>query len=268
MANSASFREFGRDILKRGTGEIGMHLHAWNTPPLQPLTDDDFRCHPYLMEYPEPRMREKIAAMTDRLEDAFGAKMISHRAGRWAFNETYARILIEKGYRVDCSVTPHVSWKSELGDPRQSGGSDYLQYPDRAYFLDPNDIARPGDSALLEVPMTILPARRPAMDWLRPVFEKSSVSRRALNYSFPRVHWLRPNGRNRKAMLDIERRAIEEKRDYVEFMLHSSELMPGGSPRFPRASDIESLYEDLNAVFEAAHEQFVGMTLGAYAKSM
>jgi hypothetical protein len=69
-------------------------------------------------------------------------------------------------------------------------------------------------------------------------------------------------------MLDIERRAIEEKRDYVEFMLHSSELMPGGSPRFPRASDIESLYEDLNAVFEAAHEQFVGMTLGAYAKSM
>ena len=33
MANCPDFQEFGRDLLKHGAGEIGMHLHAWNSPP-------------------------------------------------------------------------------------------------------------------------------------------------------------------------------------------------------------------------------------------
>src|ERR1700675_1374261 len=53
MATSDAFVEFGRDVLARGTGEIGMHLHAWNSPPLVPLTRDDFHYQPYLIEYPE-----------------------------------------------------------------------------------------------------------------------------------------------------------------------------------------------------------------------
>src|SRR5262249_44806783 len=34
MALSPFFEEFGQDVLARGTAEIGMHLHAWNSPPL------------------------------------------------------------------------------------------------------------------------------------------------------------------------------------------------------------------------------------------
>jgi len=37
-----------------------MHLHAWNSPPLVPLTSDDFHYQPYLIEYPDPVMKEKI----------------------------------------------------------------------------------------------------------------------------------------------------------------------------------------------------------------
>ena len=264
MASSAAFVEFGRDVLRRGVGEIGMHLHAWNTPPLQPLSGADARSHPYLIEYPEPVMRGKIAAMTDLLEKTFGVKMVSHRAGRWSLNETYARILVEKGYRVDCSVTPHVSWKSEPGGSPQSGGADYSRFPDDAYFLDLDDIRRPGDSPLLELPMTIVPARRPLLDRLRPIGAKSRFLRRALNYLFPKVHWLRPNGRNRKVLLEIVEWTVRNERSYCEFMLHSSELMPGGSPRFPRARNVEALYEDLQALFAAVRGRFVGMTLKEY----
>lgn len=32
MANDPGFIEFGRDLIARGAGEIGMHLHAWNAP--------------------------------------------------------------------------------------------------------------------------------------------------------------------------------------------------------------------------------------------
>src|SRR4051794_19911505 len=54
MACSKEFVAFGSDAVERGTAEIGMHLHAWNSPPLVPLTDDDDRHHPYLIEFSFP----------------------------------------------------------------------------------------------------------------------------------------------------------------------------------------------------------------------
>ncbi len=63
--------------------------------------------------------------MTKLLEDAFQTKMLSHRAGRWAFNEYYASLLLEYGYQVDCSVTPRVNWQFSPGNPQGNGGTDY-----------------------------------------------------------------------------------------------------------------------------------------------
>ncbi len=265
MACCPVFQEFARDVLKRGRGEIGMHVHAWNSPPLVPLTDDDFRHLPYMIEYPERLIREKVRTLTEKLEDTFGIKMLAHRAGRWSFDATYARALLDSGYRVDCSVTPHVSWESQRGDPKGRGGTDYSRYPEQSYFVDPNDINRPGASELLEVPMTIM-----ALDWPAPiqvarrVFNRVSPVRRVLRRFFPVTSWLRPDGRNRRRMLDILSVARREGRDYVEFMLHSSELMPGGSPTFPEPHDIENLYDDLAALFETASRSFNGLTLAEY----
>jgi len=40
-----------------------MHLHAWNSPPLMPLTDDDFRHQPFLTStHRMARDRQKIKA--------------------------------------------------------------------------------------------------------------------------------------------------------------------------------------------------------------
>jgi hypothetical protein len=84
MARAPAFRELALHVLKRHAGEIGMHLHAWNSPPLHPLTDDDDAHHPYLVEYDAEVMRAKIARLTDLLEGVFGVDMVSHRAGRWS----------------------------------------------------------------------------------------------------------------------------------------------------------------------------------------
>lgn len=86
------------------------------------------------------------------------------------------------------------------------------------------------------------------------------VSRRV----FPRTWWLRPSGRNRGQMLRILKVAKAEGRDFVEFMLHSSEFMPGGSPTFATQASIERLYRDMEALFGAAEGHFVGMTLAEY----
>jgi hypothetical protein len=263
MAASPALVDFARDVLSREAGEVGMHLHAWNSPPIVPLTADDDENAPYLIEYPEPVIREKVKVMTARLEDTFAVKMLSHRAGRWSFDEVYARILVEQGYTVDCSVTPLVSWRFCKGDPSKAGGTDYSRFPDSPYYVDLNDIGRSGDSPLLELPLTVLRTRSwpGAVEALRGQLAGSFYGTILLKKLFPYYHMLMPNGRNREAMLNIVRAAQSQNRPYIEMALHSSELMPGGSPTFATEKSIEKLYEDLESVFAAAKPHFTGATL-------
>lgn len=265
MAHCPDFVPFAQDALKRNTAEVGMHLHAWNSPPIVPLTSDDTRHMPFLIEFPEAVMRPKIAAMTQVLEDTFGRKMLSHRAGRWSFNSTYARILVEHGYRVDCSVTPQVSWQNTLGDPAQKGGTDFSAFPSEPYWMDLDDISRAGISPLLEVPMTILPGSSSLSGTVRSKLPRGSLPRRALNKLLDiEPSWLRPTGGNLASMLRVVQRASAEGRSHLEFMLHSSEFMPGGSPTFATEASIEALYRDLEALFEAIQPRFQGATLSEF----
>lgn len=266
MAMSGAFVEFARDVIRRGTGEVGMHLHAWNSPPVDPLTSDDFRFQPFLIEYPDEVMREKIKVMTRLLEDRFDRAMVSHRAGRWAFDGRYARMLMDEGYLVDCSVTPGIDWSSTMGAPHGNGGSDYSSFPAHPYFLDPADIASPAAGGLLEVPMTIRPS---------PLYEKMPLAyripllRRAANYVSPALGWLcavqgsirAPVQRHLDVMREVASAKRAESATHMEFMLHSSELMPGGSPTFQNESDIDRLYESLEALFEDLSAWCRGMTL-------
>jgi hypothetical protein len=264
MVECPVYREFAADALARGQAEIGMHLHAWNNPPFDPLTSDDSRRQPYLIQYSEPLMRQKIRAITDRLEEAFHVKMLSHRAGRWAFNETYASLLVEHGYQVDCSVTPHVCWKHE--DRNLPCTVDYRGFPEDGYFADLDDISKQSDRwLLLELPMTILDVERPwHLQMAANLASLHSFGERIINRLVPTQWWLRPDGLNGERMLATLDIALAEKRDYVEFMLHSSELMPGGSPRFGSERKIERLYEDLERLFEKVSQSFVGSTLVEY----
>lgn len=261
MAIDPAYVEFARDVIARDTGEIGMHLHAWNNPPIQDLTGDDWRHKPYLIEYPETVIREKVSYITRLLEDTLQTKMRSHRAGRWAFNEFYARLLIELGYQVDCSVTPRVNWQFSPGAPQGNGGTNYLHFPDRAYFIDPQDISRAGDSPLLEVPMSIQYKHSALMNGVKQGWDRLRGKRRS-----PSVHWLRPMRGNLQQMIGVAEKTLAAGSDYVEFMLHSSEFMPGGSPTFKTAADIDALYADLDQLFSWLQSRVVGMTLSEYYK--
>jgi hypothetical protein len=262
MAMSEVFVEFARDAVAHRACEIGMHLHAWNSPPLDPLTDDDFLYHPYLIEYSEQVMKEKIRTLTRLLEDRFDQRMVSHRAGRWAFDGRYAAMLLDEGYRVDCSVTPGVDWSANPGDPGGNGGTNYTDFPDRPYFLNPSDISAPASGALLEVPMT---TRSSSLYRRVPWAYRIPLLRQAAHRVSPKLSWLCPTPllekHNLNAMLQVARVARAEPVAHLELMLHSSELMPGGSPAFKDASEIERLYEHLEILFEDLATWCCGMTL-------
>jgi len=258
MAMDGRFVEFARDALARGACEIGMHLHAWNSPPLVALTDDDFRHQPYLVEYPDAVMREKIRFMTRLLEERFGRGIVSHRAGRWAFDGRYAAMLIAEGYRVDCSVTPGVDWRPHAGDPRGAGGSDYRAFPAQPYFLDPADISRPAHGGLLEVPLT---ARASPLYRALPWAYRVPLLRGLANRLSTGLRWLCPAESDLVTLLAVAREALAGGARHVEVMLHSSELMPGGSPRQRNGDDVERLYERLELLFTNLRAWCRGMTL-------
>src|SRR3569623_1396373 len=185
---------------------------------------------PYLIEYPTSELKAKVRDMTARLEDLFGHKMVSHRAGRWALDERYVDALIEEGYRIDCSGTPYVSWRGDRG--AHAGGTDYRDFPTEAYFLDPSDIRRAGATPLLEAPMTIMPRYGLDSRALPAAAFANGTTGRIANRLLP-SDWLRPRRGNGSRMLAELGRAKREERRYVEFMPPSSELMPSASHNFP-----------------------------------
>jgi hypothetical protein len=168
---------------------------------------------------------------------------------------------VEHGYLADCSVTPHVSWQRTLGDPNGSGGPDYRHFPSHPYFLDLERIDCPGNSQLLEVPPTIIKSK--LADIAPLVYELRGVRRFAEQYS-PPISWIFPNGSNLDRMLRCVRTALAQGREHIEFVIHSSELMPGGSPRFVTKESIEGLYRDLRVLFSEISKTFAGLTLSEF----
>jgi len=259
MAMSDAFVEFARDVLARCAGEVGMHLHAWNSPPLVPLTSDDFHYQPYLIEYPDAVMKEKIKVVTRLLEDRFDQAMLSHRAGRLGFDGRYAAMLLDEGYHVDCSVSPGLDWSGTPGDPRGNGGTDYTHFRHDPYFLSPTDISAPASAGLLEVPMTI---RSSGLFRRAPWVYRIPLLRQTANRLVsPAVNHLCPAENGLGGLLRAARAARADGAAHTEFTLHSSEFMPGGSPTFRNRSDIERLYENLEILFEELSTWCSGMTL-------
>ena len=252
MGKDEFFIEFASDALKRNTCEIGLHPHPWNQPPNYNLTDDDMRHLPYMIEYPEAIIREKVGILTELLEDTFQVKMRSHRAGRWLFNATYARVLCNLGYKVDCSVTPLVNTERPVG-PGSSAAAvefpDYSGFPSKPYFLSSEDIKNAGDLPILELPMTIIP--RYSKNLLLIYESLPKKCHRIMRGVFGQpASWFRPNRRNATDMIRVAQHCLTNNFNYIMFMLHSSELMPGGSPTFRDELEVENLYENITRTFE------------------
>ncbi|MGD0784734.1 MAG: deacetylase [Sedimentisphaerales bacterium] len=268
MALDDFFVEFARDTIKRNACEIGLHPHAWTTPPIVPLTSEDMVYKPYLMEFSERIIREKVKVLTELLGEKFAVKMCSHRAGRWGFNEAYARILCEFDYKVDCSVTPLQLWAKDRrpkGEP-ESPVLDYRDFPLDAYFLNADDISKPGDLPILELPMTIIPNYGKLFSKLYFTLPRGIQQTMRVVFGRP-VSWFRPH-RVYRELLQVAKHKLDEESDYIMFMLHSSELMAAGSPTFRNQKEIEFLYKDIEEAFDFLRTNgVIGVTCQEYYKA-
>ncbi len=249
MSMAQPFVEMARHALKKGTVEIGMHMHAWNSPPIEHLPYNPKGTHTYIGEYSKRLQWEKMKYLTKQLEDVFQIPIKSHRSGRWWFDEFVLKCLHKLGYLVDCSVTPYVSWNEQIGNRQY--GIDYSGDLNKGdYMLSKDNIHKRGRSGIYEVPPTIL---------------------RHYRYCFPKmecaIEWFRPTGTNLENMLWIKEKVKKNhKLDYLQFMLHSSELTPGTNPTFKNKKSIDKLYSDLETLFYEVSKDFVGIGITDYIR--
>ena len=244
MAMSNVFVKMGKEWLANDKCEIGVHLHAWNNPPYYKI-DGAYSGNPYLIEYPEEIMRKKFQVIYDLIIERFGIIPISHRAGRWAMNDTYFKILKDFGIKVDCSYTPYINWQNVKGI--SMGGSDYSLVGRNVSVVN----------GVKEVPMSVMHTHKPYSDGLRHKI-KTIIRGNTI--------WLRPacsDVRMMKAVIDFY--AKDKTLNFVEFMIHSSELMPGGSPYFQTTESIENEFRSIEKIFEyAIMKGYKGCTLKEY----
>jgi hypothetical protein len=239
--------------------EIGAHLHSWTTPPFideEGLTFNDID-HAYASELSEDLLREKIHNLTNHIEESFGKRPLSFRSGRFGFNETVAKILMENSYLVDSSVTPYLNWNSSKGIKDGNGGPDFIgmtSFPSRY----PSN-----GSYLTEIPITILPTKFP-LNKNNPIsrYYFKNVERNLILKAIRKVlyaHqplWLRPfEWMSEDLFEELINEAIRIGLPFIVMMFHSSELMPGASLYRKDMDSINRLYYQLEALFTALKER-------------
>ena len=241
---------------RKGLCEVGIHVHARNNPPIYKLEGEIDHGGAYLIEYPERIMREKIHYLKNQIESALECKIVTHRAGRWALDEKYVSILSDEGIKYDCSVTPGINWEKCMGITPNSHGADYSNIECTRYKLNEN---------IVEYPVTICGCN----DFIMPnSIRGRNVLKSVYHFVKHSKIWLRPNSDNNlnemKYILDT---AVRNDVEYVEFMIHSSELMPGGSPNFKTEDSIAELFNRIDKLFSYAKSiGFEGETFDTWEK--
>lgn len=247
MVQSKEFQKYIGKKAQEGKCEIGMHLHAWNTPPIVEKKQR-YGGLPYITEYSEQIIYEKHHYLKTEIEKSLDVSPKTYRAGRWATNNELFKVLDNLGFIADCSVTPGISWENCPGST-VDGGNDYRSFLNKAYCLT---------DTMVEVPLTSKKVHCPYGKTLKSIVKNILIGVEGN---------LRPATSSLELMMRLTRKIEGEKNDYLEFMLHSSELMPGGSPYFRNENDIEEMYKGMEAYFKwIAGKDYEGIMLKDYAQ--
>ncbi|MBT6691328.1 hypothetical protein HOB10_03280 [Candidatus Parcubacteria bacterium] len=253
-----------------GQAEIGAHLHPWSNPPMTKERSWETKHHRFPHDLSEDELKSKMETLTNVIKDNFQIMPKSFRAGRWGFDKRVAKEITRLNYLVDCSITPKIDWTRTKGDPNGQGGKNFKHYQVAPYFLDIDNISKVGKNNLLEVPMTVL---------FTLLFKKEDTSlsnfflglpdsffKKVINKLFFGQKWLRvfPNSKM-KDWQRIYESAKKNNLPVMEFMIHSSELMPGGSPYAKDHQSVEFVYQQIEDLFKFLKKQGLqGRTLSEF----
>lgn len=183
--------------------EIGAHLHHWNTPPLGA---------PAMFErvpaaaVPQSGLRAKLETLFAAARDFQGRDVNVFRMGRWDLHKMHWPLLLDLGVKYDASIRPLHAFHFPEG-------------PD--HFDAPADPYRLASGEICEVPLTCVPL----LESFRSVGSfRTNLRKWGALALLPVEHplWLM----KLTTLLHAARGGKT-----LSLTWHSSEMMPGGSPK-------------------------------------
>ena len=245
--------------------EIGMHIHPWNTPPLD--TRGAVRARDtFLHNLPEPSINAKLDCVLGALRGC-GFRPVSFRGGRYSSGGAIHRFLRDQDFLVDASVVPFTTWEDEGAPTYVDRGLDPVRLPpDRA-----------GQKPLWEIPLTLAFTRKPFAFWkhLYEFIERSFMGKLHLigileRLAVVRKVWLNFEEPLGKHMLSLLETLRPLGLPCICFTVHSSSLMAGKSPYTRTREDERRLFDQVDEVFAtlAGWHDFRSATLADVAAQL
>lgn len=243
--------EILRQLREEQDAEIGAHLHHWNTPPYADLPQPEpVRCH--LM--PRDLLRWKLATLSTTIEEHLDVRPRSFRMGRFDYCPALTPLLAEQGYWVDSSMAP---LRCELHGP------DHFAERAMLYELGHGVLEAP----ITTVAVSDVAARAAAGIGKRlPYAWQTGLQRAYAKTLAAGVHplWFPLASMKLAARLHLARGGR-----VLNMFLHSSELMPGGSPQVPDEAAAQRLADKIRIWLEWLRQRYdvTGCTLMQLAES-
>ena len=237
---------FLRWLRDAGRAEIGAHLHPWVTPP---QVEEVNRRHSYPGNLPAELERAKIAWLTASIEAGFGERPIVFKAGRHGFGPNTARLLVEFGYRIDCSQLPYT-------DLSHDEGPDFRGIPAEPWWLD---------EGLLEVPVTIgfFGAAAAAGPRLGRLFDSPAAARMRLPGLLARSGLvarsrLTPEGVSAEEQCRLIEALAGRGQQIFTLVYHSPSLEPGHTPYVRDEAELADFLKSLERVLTFFRDRIGG----------
>jgi hypothetical protein len=230
--------------------EIGTHLHGDFVAPGRTAysVPGTFQKAKQCGYSPELEF-QKLSIITDLFRATFGYQPVSFRAGRFAAGANTIRCLSALQYKVDTSVTPGLAWTDMYGN------ADFRRAPVQPYFPATNDIQSPGNSDVLEVPVSICPPHVLRV----PGHTGAGALRQYLDArNWLRERWLRPSYSSARTMKRTLSDLMTMNKGVVfvaNIMFHTMEIIPGASPYALTKRQVDTIVARLDSLLEFCAQQ-------------
>ena len=238
-----------REVGDGSRGEIGAHLHPWNTPP---LSEAFVPRNSMAKNLPAELQLAKIRTLTAALQEAFGKPPTAFRAGRYGIGPDTVAALVACGYHVDSSVSPFVSLEPV------DDGPTFVGAPIVPYRLAPgHDVREPvPDGPIIEMPLSYGFNRGPfrVFDPVQRLLEAAPAWLHlpgiAARTGLVQRLSLSPEFTSAADMLAVSARLLEHGARYLHISWHTPSLKPGLSPFTATADDVQRLYASIEDYFD------------------
>jgi hypothetical protein len=244
VLDDAEARAVIQALARSGRAEIGMHIHPWNTPPLEgkgPVQARDT----FLHNLPPGLILRKLSSVYESFAKS-GLRPTSFRGGRYSSGDVAHTFLRDHGFLADASILPYMTWADDGAPDYRAVGLEPVRPPPRA----------PSDTPFWLIPLTLGFTRRPFAFWQECYQRVEATWLRKLHLiglaerlGLVRKVWLNFEDPLGRGMLPFLRRLRTSALPCVCCTVHSSSLVAGVGPYTRTRADEDRLFAQMEEVF-------------------